>query len=168
MTIEHHAALALFWTVLGSCVGSFLNVCAYRIPRGMSVSRPRSRCPICGATIRARDNVPVLGWLRLRGRCRDCRAPIPARYAAVELAVGLVFTMPYLSAVAIGLGDPWERIGAVGMLVLLLASWTVGVAAAWMVLVGPSASRAILNGRRAAAGCGAPAATGLPSPAGGD
>ena len=73
----------------GALVGSFLNVVAHRVPRGDSFVGGRSRCPACGAPVRARDNVPVLGWLLLGGRCRDCRWPIPARYPVVEAACGL-------------------------------------------------------------------------------
>jgi len=69
----------------GLVVGSFLNVVAYRLPRGESLVRPGSRCPACGVAIRPYDNVPVLSWLVLRGRCRNCRAPISARYPLVEL-----------------------------------------------------------------------------------
>jgi leader peptidase (prepilin peptidase)/N-methyltransferase len=75
---------ALLATILGAVVGSFLNVVAHRVPRGESVSKPRSRCPSCGTQIRAIDNVPVLSWLALRGRCRGCAAPISARYPLVE------------------------------------------------------------------------------------
>jgi leader peptidase (prepilin peptidase)/N-methyltransferase len=71
-------------------VGSFLNVVASRLPLGRSVSKPRSACPHCGAEIRARDNVPLLSYLLLRGRCRDCKAPIGWRYPAVELATALL------------------------------------------------------------------------------
>jgi leader peptidase (prepilin peptidase)/N-methyltransferase len=79
------AAIATpFATLLGAIVGSFLNVVAYRLPRGESLSRPRSRCPACETPIRPYDNVPVLSWLILRGRCRSCRAPISARYPVVE------------------------------------------------------------------------------------
>jgi leader peptidase (prepilin peptidase)/N-methyltransferase len=74
--------------VCGAILGSFINVVAHRLPRGESVSHGRSRCPRCGAGIRPRDNVPVLGWLLLRGRCRDCAAAIPARYPLVEAACG--------------------------------------------------------------------------------
>jgi leader peptidase (prepilin peptidase)/N-methyltransferase len=76
---------------LGALVGSFLNVVIHRVPRGESVVTPRSRCPACGAEIRARDNVPVLGWLVLRGRCRSCRARISARYPLVEAATAAAF-----------------------------------------------------------------------------
>ena len=77
--------------LLGLVVGSFANVCIHRLPRRESVVRPPSRCPGCGALIRPRDNVPVLGFLLLRGRCRSCRAPISWRYPAVEAANGLLW-----------------------------------------------------------------------------
>jgi len=77
--------------LLGLIVGSFANVCIYRLPRRESVVTPPSRCPSCGRTIQARDNVPVLSWLLLRGRCRACRAPISPRYPAVEAANGLLW-----------------------------------------------------------------------------
>lgn len=88
-------ALAVFsvaWvTAVGASVGSFLNVVVYRLPRGMSLVRPKSHCPACGASIRASDNLPVLGWLRLRGRCRSCGGPISARYPFVEAATAILF-----------------------------------------------------------------------------
>ncbi len=84
-------ATALWLGVIGACVGSFLNVVAYRLPRGMSVVWKPSHCPNCGHNIRARDNVPVLGWLILRGRCRDCGAPFSPRYAIVEALLGVTF-----------------------------------------------------------------------------
>jgi leader peptidase (prepilin peptidase) / N-methyltransferase len=77
--------------LLGLLFGSFLNVCISRLPRHESIVHPRSRCPQCGAAIRWYDNIPVLSWLLLRGRCRDCKQPIPSRYPLVELAVGLWF-----------------------------------------------------------------------------
>lgn len=70
--------------VMGAVFGSFLNVVAYRLPRGESLSRPRSRCPGCETPIRPYDNVPVLSWIALRGRCRSCGERIPARYPLVE------------------------------------------------------------------------------------
>jgi leader peptidase (prepilin peptidase)/N-methyltransferase len=81
---------------LGAAVGSFMNVVVYRLPRKMSLSRPGSRCPRCEHPIRWHDNVPVLGWIMLRGRCRDCRAPISPRYPLVEalmtaIALGLAW-----------------------------------------------------------------------------
>lgn len=86
-------ALTIF--VLGLCFGSFLNVCIYRLPRDLSVVHPRSACPRCRTPIRARDNVPVVSWLLLRGRCRACRVPISPRYLAVELISGLLFLACY-------------------------------------------------------------------------
>ena len=77
--------------LLGLVVGSFANVCIHRMPRRESVVSPPSRCPSCRTLILARDNVPVLGWLLLRGRCRACRAPISWRYPAVEAANGILW-----------------------------------------------------------------------------
>lgn len=77
----------------GTCVGSFLNVVVYRLPRGLNLVHPGSRCPQCGHAIRARDNLPVFGWLLLGGRCRDCRSPISPRYYFVELVMGLIFLL---------------------------------------------------------------------------
>jgi leader peptidase (prepilin peptidase)/N-methyltransferase len=79
--------------LLGLLVGSFLNVVVWRVPRGESVVRPPSSCPECAAPVRPRDNVPVLSWLLLHGRCRDCRAPISRRYPLVELASAALFAV---------------------------------------------------------------------------
>lgn len=85
--------LAVLCGVLGLLIGSFLNVVIHRVPRGESVVRPPSACPSCSRQIRARDNVPVLSWLVLRGRCRDCGAPISVRYPLVELGTALLFVV---------------------------------------------------------------------------
>jgi leader peptidase (prepilin peptidase)/N-methyltransferase len=77
--------------VLGLLFGSFLNVCISRLPAHESIVGPRSRCPQCGHAIRWYDNIPILSWLLLRARCRDCKAPISWRYPAVELAIALWF-----------------------------------------------------------------------------
>lgn len=82
---------ALWVGFIGACIGSFLNVVAYRMPRGMSVIWKPSHCPNCSHPIRAYDNVPVLGWLWLRGKCRDCSEPISPRYAIVEFVLGAAF-----------------------------------------------------------------------------
>ncbi|MFB9377822.1 prepilin peptidase [Kineococcus gynurae] len=79
--------------ITGLLIGSFLNVVIHRVPMGESVVSPPSRCPGCGAGIRPYDNVPVLSWVLLRGRCRSCAAPISARYPLVELATGLLFAV---------------------------------------------------------------------------
>jgi len=84
---------------IGLLFGSFLNVCITRLPRKQSVVHPRSRCPQCGAPVRWYDNVPILSWILLRGRCRDCKQTIPWRYPLVEFGVGLWFT-----AQVVGLG----------------------------------------------------------------
>jgi leader peptidase (prepilin peptidase) / N-methyltransferase len=81
--------------VLGLVFGSFLNVCIYRLPRGLSVVTPRSACPHCEKPIPFYDNIPVLSWIVLRGRCRQCKAGITARYAAVELLTGGLFLLCY-------------------------------------------------------------------------
>lgn len=77
--------------VFGLAIGSFLNVVIYRLPRQMSVSHPPSHCPACDTELGTLDNVPVVSWLALRGRCRHCGAPISPRYPIVELATGLLF-----------------------------------------------------------------------------
>jgi leader peptidase (prepilin peptidase) / N-methyltransferase len=81
---------------LGLIFGSFLNVCIYRLPLGKSVVAPRSACPHCGKMIPLYDNLPVLSWLLLRGRCRSCQQPISPRYLVVELLTGLLFLGCYL------------------------------------------------------------------------
>jgi leader peptidase (prepilin peptidase) / N-methyltransferase len=90
--------------LLGAIIGSFLNVVAYRLPRGQSLSRPRSRCPGCGTAIKPYDNVPVLSWLLLRGRCRSCSSRIPARYPLVEAGTGLLCALVALAADDVWLG----------------------------------------------------------------
>jgi leader peptidase (prepilin peptidase)/N-methyltransferase len=92
--VDTFIAAAIF--AFGLVFGSFLNVCVYRLPRELSVVRPRSACPACGAPVRAYDNVPVLSWLLLRGRCRDCGARITPRYMLVELLTGALFLACYL------------------------------------------------------------------------
>ncbi len=79
--------------VFGSLIGSFLNVVVYRVPRGMSVVKPRSACGSCGHEIRSYDNIPLISWLVLRGRCRDCGARISVRYPLVELAGAAFFVL---------------------------------------------------------------------------
>jgi leader peptidase (prepilin peptidase) / N-methyltransferase len=83
--------LASMLGVLGLAIGSFLNVVVYRVPAGMSVVHPRSACPGCGHEITARDNVPLLSWMLLRGKCRSCHAPISVRYPIVELVGAVAF-----------------------------------------------------------------------------
>ena len=87
------AALLVIVALLGLAIGSFLNVVICRVPVGLSVVRPSSRCPNCDAPIRARHNVPVVGWLVLHGRCADCRTSISPRYPLVELGTGVLFVL---------------------------------------------------------------------------
>jgi leader peptidase (prepilin peptidase)/N-methyltransferase len=90
------ALVAILLFVGGCVVGSFVTVLAHRIPRGEGFVTGRSRCPSCRAQIRARDNVPVLSWLLLRGRCRDCGEPISARYPLAEAGLGALWAATYL------------------------------------------------------------------------
>ncbi len=84
--------------IFGLVTGSFLNVCIYRLPQGISIVHPRSRCPNCGRAVRAWENIPVLGFLLLGGRCHGCREPIAWRYPLVELLAGAIFFMAYRQA----------------------------------------------------------------------
>jgi len=81
---------------IGAAIGSFLNVCIGRWPEGMSVVRPRSRCPKCGHQIKASENIPILSWLMLRGRCSNCHQPISIQYPIVELLVALLWLAAFL------------------------------------------------------------------------
>jgi leader peptidase (prepilin peptidase) / N-methyltransferase len=89
--MEASAAEVVAAGLFGALIGSFLNVVAHRVPLGESLVSPGSRCPECGAPVKAYDNVPVVSWLLLRGRCRNCGAPISPRYPLVELATALAF-----------------------------------------------------------------------------
>src|ERR1700719_403726 len=85
------AALIVGCSLLGLAIGSFLNVVVYRVPRGLSVVSPPSACPVCHQAIAGYDNIPVLSYLALRGKCRSCAAPISTRYPMVELATAALF-----------------------------------------------------------------------------
>ncbi len=108
----------VFAFIFGTLIGSFLNVCILRLPQDQSIVRPRSHCPHCGALIRAYDNIPVLSYFLLRGRCRDCRHVISPLYPFVEFLTGLVF---FLCVWTFGLS--WETfkyaVLASGLLVLI-------------------------------------------------
>ena len=90
------AVIAIFVFLFGLAFGSFLNVCIARLPRHRSIVRPGSACPNCGAQIRAWDNIPLVSFAVLRGRCRHCRWRIPWRYPAVEIATASLFLLAYL------------------------------------------------------------------------
>ncbi len=106
--------------LVGLCLGSFLNVVIYRLPRGLSLLRPRSSCPRCGHAIRPWHNVPVAGWIWLRGRCHDCREPIPARYPLIELLGGGLALLAVLA-----FPSPWASLGAWWLLFALLAVFVI-------------------------------------------
>jgi leader peptidase (prepilin peptidase)/N-methyltransferase len=105
-----------FAAPLGLLIGSFLNVVAYRLPRGESLVTPRSRCTSCGEEVRPYDNVPVLSWLLLRGRCRFCSVKISARYPALELLTAIVF-----AAVAVANGLNEELVLSLPFAAMLIA-----------------------------------------------
>jgi len=119
--------------VLGLVVGSFLNVVIARVPHGQSIIRPGSRCPRCGHVLSWYENVPLLSWLALRARCRSCKAPISARYPAVELLTGLLFL-----GAGLAFGWSWELLRA-----LLLIGFLVPLALIdlehWIVPIGVTA-----------------------------
>jgi len=93
----HHFFFAAFAFVLGATIGSFLNVCIYRMPLDLSISKPRrSFCPVCKTQLNWYQNVPLLSWIFLRGRCGHCGSPIPARYFVVELVTALLFLAIWL------------------------------------------------------------------------
>lgn len=114
MTFE--VLFVVYAAAVGAAVGSFLNVCIARLPEGLSVIRPRSRCPMCGSSIRWYDNLPILSWLWLRGRCRDCGETIPILYPLVEVAAGIVW-----GGLALFYGPSWEALVGAVLLSLLLA-----------------------------------------------
>jgi leader peptidase (prepilin peptidase)/N-methyltransferase len=116
-------ALAAYVGLLGLVIGSFGNVVVVRLPAGGSLVTPASRCPQCGSAIRHRHNVPLLGWLVLRGRCADCRAPISARYPLVELATGALFVALTVRLDQLGLLPAlpaYLYIGAAGIVLALI------------------------------------------------
>ena len=146
--------------MLGLLIGSFLNVVIWRVPRGESIVTPPSACPRCGHAIRARDNVPLVSWIVLRARCRDCGAPISARYPLVEALTGLLFAaaawwiglswalpaLLYLVAIGVALAlidlDVHRLPDAIvlpaypaALALLALASWNPTGASDWTALV---------------------------------
>jgi leader peptidase (prepilin peptidase)/N-methyltransferase len=106
--------LAPVAAVFGLAIGSFMTVVAARVPAGESVVAPRSRCPRCGAMIRTRDNIPVLSWLLLRGRCRDCGERIPARYPILEVSTAILMAAPFFVYESI-----WVGCGVAALLALM-------------------------------------------------
>jgi leader peptidase (prepilin peptidase)/N-methyltransferase len=93
--IQQHVFLEAWFFIVGSVVGSFVNVVIYRLPRGESVVWPGSKCSSCGVSIKAYNNIPIISWFVLRGKCADCGAPYSFRYPMVELITALLFTACY-------------------------------------------------------------------------
>lgn len=125
--------LFVLLALLGGCIGSFLNVVAWRWPRQQSVVSPGSRCPSCGHDVRWHDNLPVLGWLVLKGRCRDCHWGIPVRYPLVELlTAGLWVTA--ISAEGLGSTAPQviNLLGGVVLVSLLIALTLIDLDHLWL------------------------------------
>ncbi len=113
--LEATPLAAVVVALFGACVGSFLNVVAWRLPRRESLVHPASHCPLCGTPLAWHENVPVLGWLRLRGRCAHCGGPIAPRYPLVELLVAGLW-------LAVLLGRP-SALGAAPAALQLLGGW---------------------------------------------
>ena len=150
--------LLIFLLLLGACIGSFLNVVIWRLPRGESIVFPGSHCPSCGRGIRWYDNIPILSWLLLKGRCRFCKVSISPRYLAVEaitaLLVGGLYACYYLLDIrdAVGpVGDTWPMYAAhaallCGLLACSLVDiehWIVPLEVCWVVsLLGLAAAAA--------------------------
>ena len=155
MLTEATLLAALF--IVGSILGSFFNVVIYRVPRGESIVRPPSACPACGTRLRARDNIPVLGYLLLRGKCRYCAAPISPRYPVVEVLSGilpvLLFarfgpTVPFfvywplfcvllvLSFIDLDLRIIPDKVTLPGIVIGIIVAPTVGLVGFWGSLLG--------------------------------
>jgi leader peptidase (prepilin peptidase)/N-methyltransferase len=116
--------------VMGLAIGSFLNVVIYRVPAGISIVAPASACPKCGHEIRKRDNVPVLSWLLLGGRCRDCRVRISARYPAIELGTAIAFAAVAVGFAVTAFASGLDAAGALELVAFLyLAGISIALAA---------------------------------------
>ena len=134
-TILEHFPSALFVFVLGTCVGSFLNVLVYRLPRNIRLLTPPSSCPSCDHTLRFfRENLPILGWIAIRGKCRYCKAPVSIEYPCIELLTGLLFLGCYVlcywvspSSPFVGeiFGEWWHDNGIVRTLPMFIALLTL-------------------------------------------
>ena len=112
--------LALLCGLVGLLIGSFLNVVIWRVPRRESVVSPPSACPACGTPIRPRDNVPVAGWLLLKGKCRDCAELISKRYPLVELGTAILFAVLALRFGLDAVLPAYLYLGAVGLALALI------------------------------------------------
>ena len=116
MPLSLQVFFLVYAAVLGASVGSFLNVCVSRLPRGESLIRPLSRCPGCGGHIAWYDNIPIVSWLLLRGRCRQCRTSISIQYPAVELLTAMIWV-----GMALLFGPTWKSLQGAILFSLLFA-----------------------------------------------
>jgi leader peptidase (prepilin peptidase)/N-methyltransferase len=126
--------MAAWFFYVGGSIGSFMNDVIFRVPRGRSVVHPGSRCPACGSAIRWFDNLPVLSWFVLRGKCRDCGSPISFRYPLVELLVGVLFLALAVEGYARGewlSTHPARLIAAYVYIALLLCTLICAAYIAW-------------------------------------
>lgn len=120
----------LFMLAYGACVGSLVNVLVFRLPRGMGVVKPASRCPTCGHKLSFRENIPVFGWIILRGKCRFCKEPISCEYPIVEAAVAALFGLIFLAFFGL------PELGRGGFFDVLQPEWAVnGLLRSWPELV---------------------------------
>ena len=139
------ALLIVAAALYGTAIGSFLNVVIYRVPAGKSIVRPPSACPSCGQSIGARDNIPVVSWVLLRGKCRHCANPIAIRYPLVELLTGAVWV-----GVALRFGWSWtlpaELVFVTGLIALAFIDfdhlklprvivWPLGIAVLFLLVM---------------------------------
>lgn len=130
MDFDYFCIFGLFSFAFGACIASFLNVCIWRLPRNESVVRPASHCPNCNAPIRWYQNIPILSYVALGGRCANCRKPISMRYAVVEMLGGILFFMAFIQwAMPAMLGDA-------PVLGLKPMQSLCSVAAYWLVISG--------------------------------
>ncbi|MFO7973674.1 MAG: prepilin peptidase [Candidatus Hydrogenedentota bacterium] len=153
-----NALLAVFSFALGSVVGSFLNVCVYRLPRGLSVVKPRSKCPKCENPIAWYDNIPVVSWLVLGAKCRHCGQPISWQYPLVEAITGLLFLLVFWRF-GIALATPVYMLLSAALVVVTfvdLTDWTipdevtlpgipVGIACSVLFMVYPESGLAVMG-----------------------
>ena len=131
-----HAIYIVFLFAIGACVGSFLNVVVWRLPRGESIVTPPSHCPKCNKNLKWYDNLPVIGWLKLGGKCRYCREPISIRYPIVEAVTGTLFAGYYVCFFMLGVGPcPHVPTGAWGRPVFSTLPMHWAVYALYMGLV---------------------------------
>jgi leader peptidase (prepilin peptidase)/N-methyltransferase len=126
----------LLGLLIGLLFGSFLNVCISRLPAHESIVTPRSHCMVCGHAVRWYDNVPVLSWIVLRGRCRDCKARISWRYPAVELALGVWFAFIVGRVLALGNAGDWTDFHPAAGYIYADLIGLVGVAILGFLLIG--------------------------------